>query len=271
MSVRKTPSRDKGRTRPVELIDFSWQVAKEYQLIDDRDSAGYLEASSDTVRDYVPLYEKRPPKRIPKGEWRRPPVIDSALFLDFADTPTTREGVLRFAREHGLLGINRWYQVLARPGRWPVYLREPVDDWYAEIKAMKLVVAATGLRSLVREPVARDSLAGYQRLINDRLRDHASPALLWHSDDGAYRLLVRPANLLGALWLQLARALDTTAEYRRCPSCAQWYAVGEGGRYRNAQSCSEACRKRRSRLRLAVPHIGPVASSPTVLGSRSQA
>jgi hypothetical protein len=58
--------------------------------------------------------------------------------------------------------------------------------------------------------------------------------------DLALRLVPSPKNLLGALWLGLARAVDGTRGYRRCRWCGTWFEISLEASRRSRLYCSEA-------------------------------
>jgi len=60
-----------------------------------------------------------------------------------------------------------------------------------------------------------------------------TPALLWDPSPNQHRrrslgclsLHLRPRDLLGALWLQLAVAIAGNKQYRSCPVCGRWFEL----------------------------------------------
>jgi hypothetical protein len=98
--------------------------------------------------------------------------------------------------------------------------------------------------------VSRPALFYIQRVVNDHLRGRVSPRLLWSRREGRPLLHLRPDNLIGALWLQFAQAIDGTKTYRQCPSCGIWFELSpELGVRRHRVYCSNACRTRAYRNR----------------------
>ena len=60
------------------------------------------------------------------------------------------------------------------------------------------------------------------------------------STGGETRLILRPACLLDAIWLQYAQA---STRSRRCPQCHKLFLVGAAaGRRKDARYCSDECR-----------------------------
>lgn len=84
--------------------------------------------------------------------------------------------------------------------------------------------------------------------INVRLKQHVSFLLVTADRDRARRQHVRavPANLLGALWLALARAIDGDIHYRRCGwrPCQKWIEITRtfDGHTKAAKFCCDAHR-----------------------------
>ena len=60
---------------------------------------------------------------------------------------------------------------------------------------------------------------------------------------------ILPHNLIGALWLQLALAVEQSKSYRQCFECAKWFEVAPGVGRPEKQYCSDACRMRAYRKR----------------------
>ena len=81
-----------------------------------------------------------------------------------------------------------------------------------------------------------------QQQINRRLEKHAAPRLLFDPESDQLELRLMPTNLLGALWLQFARAVEASKAYRRCPVCTQWFEVSVEGKRRHSTYCSNRCR-----------------------------
>lgn len=85
-----------------------------------------------------------------------------------------------------------------------------------------------------------------QWLINEHLVDRVSPRLLRDLKARRLGLYFVPRTLLGAMWLQLARAVDGNKEYRRCQrdGCEKLFEVsldGTGSRA-DRRYCLGACR-----------------------------
>jgi hypothetical protein len=89
-----------------------------------------------------------------------------------------------------------------------------------------------------------------QRVINEHLAGRVSPGLLWDPHGIDLHLRVIPHNLIGALWLQLATAVEADSHYRQCPGCERWFRVAPGTKRSDSIVCSPTCRTRMYRSRL---------------------
>ena len=86
-------------------------------------------------------------------------------------------------------------------------------------------------------------------IANLNLESRVSPHLELSGSFLTPRLAIRPLNLLGALWLQFARAIDGDREYRACQKCGTWFEIGSKGHSRAKRFCSNRCRMAFSRAR----------------------
>jgi hypothetical protein len=90
-----------------------------------------------------------------------------------------------------------------------------------------------------------------QSLINEHLHHRASPRLLWEQSRDRLGLYIVPEGLIGALWLQFARAVERDARFRQCAECTTWFEVSPGRGRTDKQFCSTACRTKAYRKRQA--------------------
>jgi hypothetical protein len=84
-----------------------------------------------------------------------------------------------------------------------------------------------------------------QHMVNEKLAGNVSARLLWNSSHTRLSLHQVPKDLISALWLQLARAMEGNREYQQCEECRNWFEVAspDGGR-KDKRFCSTACRAR---------------------------
>ncbi|TQV89377.1 hypothetical protein [Aliikangiella coralliicola] len=86
------------------------------------------------------------------------------------------------------------------------------------------------------------------RIINQRLREHCYPALLFNGM--SYRdsyLGFRCDNLLGAIWLLFARSVANNSIHRRCAECAAPFIPSRSERGRKKRFCTDACKSKNYR------------------------
>jgi hypothetical protein len=214
------------------------------------------------------------------------PMRIPGLFLQFAELDQTEDGIEHFANEFGLL--TKGETVVLQPAS-TVGNGETFDFWVTEISLMRRITELwLALRdngeSSALDAISwqGDSLVRYdsqwiaskqinpevlatlrpgdrrqparlviQRTINQKLEGVVSPQLLW-ADSSHQRLSLyqRPHNLLAAMWLQFARALDGDRTLVRCQACRNYFEVDspDGGR-KDKQFCGSACRARDWRKR----------------------
>jgi endogenous inhibitor of DNA gyrase (YacG/DUF329 family) len=97
------------------------------------------------------------------------------------------------------------------------------------------------------------------------LASSVSPRLAYDVDTGRLALEVAPRSLLGAMWLQLARAIDGNIEPRQCKECGRWFQVGReehGNAARLRTFCSTACKQRDFRKRKDLARALHAAGKP---------
>ena len=90
-----------------------------------------------------------------------------------------------------------------------------------------------------------------QSKINDKLEGRASPRLLWDAKRARLGLYIVPAGLIGALWLQFARAVERDSQFRRCAECGIWFELAPGTARSDKLYCSTPCRTKAYRKRQA--------------------
>ena len=105
-------------------------------------------------------------------------------------------------------------------------------------------------RFVLGDPIG-PALHCMQSLINEHLDHRASPRLLWAANRDRLGLYIVPDGLIGALWLQFARAVEREARFRQCLECTTWFEVAPGRGRSDKQFCSTACRTRAYRKRQA--------------------
>jgi hypothetical protein len=164
------------------------------------------------------------------------------MFLEFAHTPRTPDGVKAFADRFGGL----------TDGMEP----EQVDLWYRPIAQMRRAVAAWD------EAKSTANLGKVIRIIRRRARGRILAEFV-QGEEGiaanillkkdlarkSARLCIRPAGRLDALWIQLTLAIDGNQNLRPCAECHSWFPIESGGARSDKEYCSDACRMRAYRRR----------------------
>jgi hypothetical protein len=114
---------------------------------------------------------------------------------------------------------------------------------------------APTVRSSAPSDVTDAALAWLRTVIDERLQQSTAARLLDVDKARGIPLGIRlvPHGLRGALWLQLARAIEGDRIQRRCPGCQEWFQISieSGGKRVDARYCSDTCRMRAYRGRKA--------------------
>jgi hypothetical protein len=107
------------------------------------------------------------------------------------------------------------------------------------------------LGRFVRGDLVKPALHYVQGKINAKLEGRASPRLLWEADRDRLGLYIVPDGLIGALWLQLARAVERDSRFRQCAECGIWFELARGTARADKLYCSTPCRTKAYRKRQA--------------------
>lgn len=97
--------------------------------------------------------------------------------------------------------------------------------------------------------VGQPALYYVQQVVNTALEGQVSPRLLWNEERTALGLYIFPHSLIGALWLQFARAISGNKSYHRCEYCGKWFEVSLEASRPTRVYCSDACRFKAYRKR----------------------
>lgn len=142
------------------------------------------------------------------------------VFMDFANTPLTPEGVLAFAERWGL----------PRSPKGPAWLD---GDFYTPIRSLREVIAlAHNGDPLELERRMKKTNVGVCSVLFSRLPGDSSP-----------RVFMQPRNLLDFMHLEFMQTLAGSAHFRPCAYCGFFFTVGGGtGRRKTRMYCSPNCR-----------------------------
>jgi hypothetical protein len=99
--------------------------------------------------------------------------------------------------------------------------------------------------------LVKPALHYVQSTINQKLEGRASPRLLWDANRECLGLYIVPDGLVGALWLQFARAVERDSRFRQCAECALWFELAPGAARSDKLYCSTPCRLKAYRKRQA--------------------
>jgi hypothetical protein len=107
------------------------------------------------------------------------------------------------------------------------------------------------LGRFVRGDLVKPALHYVQTKVNEKLQGRASPRLLWDRKRGRLGLYILPDGLIGALWLQFARAIERDSRFRQCAECGIWFELAPGTARADKLYCSTPCRTKAYRKRQA--------------------
>ena len=155
------------------------------------------------------------------------------------------ERMISWDQEHTRVSIHTHPEL--QEGQLP---REPAYVHRAVIADERLG-SRTSWRGSCRAISIGPALHCMQSLINEHLHHRASPRLLWEQSRDRLGLYIVPDGLIGAMWLQFARAVERDAKFRQCPECTTWFEVAPGRGRTDKQFCSNACRTKAYRKRQA--------------------
>jgi hypothetical protein len=221
-----------------QVFQMAWQVA--------RCGHRWILAATRFRKNRVPYLSTGIPLGTPYDARRYCPLSDTpGLFLIFAKLSPTPKAIKAFADQYGLLGL----QDEDIAGRRLVTPGEPIYEWRSEIRELQRTVNAWRQAIERKQPLAVE----HQKRINDRLKKWSFVRLL-RDEKGALHLSVRPTNLAGVVWFQLARAVTQkeVPDYRPCRMCGDMIYISfqrGTGKRADARYCSHACRQKADRER----------------------
>jgi hypothetical protein len=90
-----------------------------------------------------------------------------------------------------------------------------------------------------------------QSKINRHLEHRTAARLLWDAKRARLELYTSPVDLIGAVWLQFARAVERDSRFRQCAECGIWFELAPGTARADKLYCSTPCRTKAYRKRQA--------------------
>ena len=81
-------------------------------------------------------------------------------------------------------------------------------------------------------------------VVNYNIKDSLVTEIFVNPTNTSTDMVVRPKDLLSALWLQLAHAVSRNLEFKQCSDCSTFFEVKSKKRRFEKIYCSDKCRKR---------------------------
>ena len=165
------------------------------------------------------------------------------MFLEFANSPRSPEGVKAFANRYGTLdGANL---------NW-------TEHWYDEIRMIRRAVRAWE-RAKITGDFNKIIRIVHERSMATGSGEKGTWAKIFLAKDrktADARLCIRPDDPIDAMWVQLTLAIAGNMNLRRCTECRTWFPISSGENRSDKEYCSDACRMRAYRKRKAARKRG---------------
>jgi hypothetical protein len=184
----------------------------------------------------------------------------TGLFMSFAELAPTPEAIRAFANEHGTLDpvdylrrmslAKQFVNTTVHASSGEIVGASWFEDWLIEIQAVKHVANEAGYLGTPPNRgfrSAAERLAFVQGELQNTLRNRLRPHVELGFFEGGMEPM--PTTLRGAIWMQLAMAVSTNKQFRRCIAvdCPRgWFEVSRDpfGLRPEARFCSRQCRSR---------------------------
>ena len=245
------------------LLSFKWYKCPEGYEVLEFDPADLLENEDDDENrpwimkpgaqsDTEELLNRRPAfefmsgdEFIPRDKWICPKSeklisfeisdLRSALFMEFATLDDSDASYEDFANEFGMLRFP-FFRDEIQHGLWRGR-PEQLSIWRRTNEELNSLIAAW------RKALAEGSFESFCAM-SRRSFGNVITELIPATGYGSMNLLLVPSTLGDALYLQLAQAVASNMQIKRCSVCPRWFAFGAGtGRRKSAHYCSDNCRK----------------------------
>jgi hypothetical protein len=129
----------------------------------------------------------------------------------------------------------------------------PPPDWGGEMIWMERLHGPLH-EAMKPGDLVRPAFTWVAQKVNEALKDGVATQLGWNAERTALRLQLMPTSLAGAVWLQLASAIERNVQFRPCAECGTWFEVSPGVGRANKLFHTAACRTRAYRRRQAEAH-----------------
>lgn len=171
-----------------------------------------------------------------------------ALFLELAAVELTRSGILQFVERNGILGLSESFY--GENGKLQLVRNDSRRNFDFEVSCLRS--ALSSLVALQSHSLAGDAEIRMRIELIDRINERLlgiSPRL-----DEGMRLISTADRLVLAIWMQLAKAIDSGRQFRQCSHCERFFEVAGGTSRTDKQYCSHQCSLKayRARKRRAV-------------------
>jgi hypothetical protein len=156
--------------------------------------------------------------------------------------------VLTAIHERDVAKLREWF-VIANGGIR--YQRE--DDkfqhwaWITVAKSMRAHLWDWAMKADSEDGAILRAAVGFaQQEINSAVSSDANSMstmrVVFDLDKERMALRVCPSSLLGAMWLQIARALTETKPFKQCEYCDGWFELASEARRNATRFCSSKCK-----------------------------
>jgi hypothetical protein len=214
----------------MEMIDFTWwRCLDGYRLELTKPrrwtTRGMVESSREKEVARFGLYPSS--QRFEHYE----PLKIYELFVIFADTKSTAEGMQAFCNKFGLLGggLPHLAPLRGKPTSGSVLMDVLLEQHREFQRAVQLYHQGH-----------LDVAANYW---NSRHGPATVRTELRVGSDGKVKMVFAPSGLIQAIWLQFALTMCADAKLFRCERCGAPFVVGAGtGRRNTSKFCSNACK-----------------------------
>ena len=107
------------------------------------------------------------------------------------------------------------------------------------------------LGRFVRGDLVKPALHYVQSTINEHLENRLGRDCSGTPSGRGSACTSSPDGLIGALWLQFARAVERDSQFRQCAECGTWFELAPGTARADKLYCSTPCRTKAYRKRQA--------------------
>ena len=206
------------------------------------------------IAKQIPLYDQPNAKGVPVGTgeplaaWSNE-ILTMRYAIDIWEAARNGD-VDRLERVIHWTEDGSGVQILSHPSCRAGSCPRPRPVWSGR-GSPALILAMTCSRRFVPGDLVKPALHYVQSTINEKLEGRASPRLLWDAKRERLGLYIVPDGLIGALWLQFARAVERDSRFRQCAECGIWFELAPGTARADKLYCSTPCRTKAYRKRQA--------------------